>query len=138
MCKKNIPIILLGNKTDITKERKIQPEEGVQLALSEKIKFKETSCLKNENVADAFEALIELWNLEVLKQNIFEKNRIPSLEIRRSKEEVLSKTKTLNEEDDKIIAEKLEKSLILTKDNNLGKKNIDNKCCLSSKKNKSL
>ena len=138
MCKKNIPIILLGNKTDIAKERKIQPEEGVQLALSEKIKFKETSCLKNENVADAFEALIELWNLEVLKQNIFEKNRIPSLEIRRSKEEVLSKTKTLNEEDDKIIAEKLEKSLILTKDNNLGKKNIDNKCCLSSKKNKSL
>ena len=138
MCKKNIPIILLGNKTDIAKERKIQPEEGVQVAISEKIKFKETTSIKNENDEDAFEALIELWNLEVLKQNIFEKNRIPSLEIRRSKEEVLSKTKTLNEEDDKIIAEKLEKSLILTKNNNLGKKNIDNKCCLSSKKNKSL
>ena len=79
-CKKNIPIILLGNKADKENLRQIQPEEGAQLALKEKYKFKETSCLKNINVADAFEALIELWNIEFLKKEIITKNRRPSLE----------------------------------------------------------
>ena len=79
-CKKNIPIILLGNKADKENLREIKPEEGVELALQEKYKFKETSCLKNENVADAFEALIELWNIEILKKKILTKNRRPSLE----------------------------------------------------------
>ena len=37
--------------------------------MSHNFKFKETSCLKNENVADAFEALIEMWNVENQKQN---------------------------------------------------------------------
>jgi small GTP-binding protein len=63
-CKKNnIPIILLGNKADLP-NREVQTEEGIALALQEKYKFKETSCVKNENVADAFEALIEMWNIE--------------------------------------------------------------------------
>ena len=79
-CKKNIPIILLGNKADKEDNRKVQTEEGIQLALQEKYKFKETSCLKNENVADAFEALIELWNFEVLKKSIIRRNRIHSFE----------------------------------------------------------
>ena len=63
-CKKKIPIILLGNKADKEESREVDLEEGIQLALEEKYKFKETSCLKNENVADAFEALIEMWNVE--------------------------------------------------------------------------
>ena len=79
-CKKNIPIILLGNKTDKADKRKVETEEGIQLALQEKYKFKETSCLKNENVADAFEALIELWNFEVLKKSILRKNRNHSID----------------------------------------------------------
>ena len=62
-CKKDIPIILLGNKADLP-NREVQTEEGIALALQEKYKFKETSCAKNENVADAFEALIEMWNIE--------------------------------------------------------------------------
>ncbi len=95
MCKKNIPIILLGNKTDIAKERKIQPEEGVQLALSEKIKFKETSCLKNENVADAFEALIELTNRELMKKdkNKNDEDKDQSRKITLSKKDVKEKRK---------------------------------------------
>ena len=66
-CKKNIPIILLGNKTDKENERQISHEEGIALSLSNNFKFKEASCLKNENVADAFESLIELWNIEYQK-----------------------------------------------------------------------
>ena len=70
LCKSNIPIILLGNKTDKENERKIKTEEGIDLALKEKLKFKETSCQKNENVADAFEALIEMWNSENKKKKM--------------------------------------------------------------------
>ena len=59
-----MPIILLGNKLDLEGKREVSLEEGIKLALDEKFKFKESSCLKNENVVDAFEALIELWNIE--------------------------------------------------------------------------
>ena len=67
LCNKDIPIILLGNKTDLEDQRKVPQEEGIALALSHNYKFKETSCTKNENVADSFEALIELWNVDYQK-----------------------------------------------------------------------
>ena len=66
ICPNNIPVILLGNKTDLDLEgkREVKQEEGVALAVSHNYKFMETSAKENENVADAFEALIELWNVE--------------------------------------------------------------------------
>ena len=64
ICQNNIPVILLGNKTDLEDERQVKQEDGVILAVSHNYKFMETSAKKNENVADAFEALIELWNVE--------------------------------------------------------------------------
>ena len=63
-CKKDIPILLLGNKTDKEDERQVSCEEGMALALKEHYEFKESSCLKNINVAGAFESLIERWNFE--------------------------------------------------------------------------
>jgi small GTP-binding protein len=87
ICKKDIPIILLGNKTDIEDKRKVPQEEGIALALSHNYKFKETSALKNENVADAFEALIELWNVDYQKNN--------SLKTRRSSGDFTKKEKNL-------------------------------------------
>ena len=77
LCKSKIPIILLGNKADRESERQIKIEEGIDLALKEKLKFKETSCLKNENVADAFEALIEMWNIENKKKKMILEMRGP-------------------------------------------------------------
>ena len=68
-CKKNIKVILLGNKADLQKERKVPPEDGASLALNNDYMFKETSCVKNENVADAFETLIEITNLEKKNNN---------------------------------------------------------------------
>ena len=71
-CKKDIPILLLGNKTDLDGEnkREVLPEEGIDLALKEKYEFLESSCIRNENVAGAFEALIKSWNFEIhRKQN---------------------------------------------------------------------
>ena len=64
ICPKNIPIMLLGNKLDRENERKVSQQEGIELAQSNNYLFKETSCKTNENVIDAFEALIEMWNIE--------------------------------------------------------------------------
>ena len=52
-CKKDIPIILLGNKADLENEREISKEEGMLLAKQEDYEFDECSCLKNINVASA-------------------------------------------------------------------------------------
>ena len=75
-CKKDVKIILLGNKTDLEKDRRVTPKEGVNLAVEEGYNFMETSCLENRNVADSFETLIELTYEKVLekgKENISEK-----------------------------------------------------------------
>ena len=64
ICPKNIPIMLLGNKLDIENKRKVSQQEGIEFAQSNNYLFKETSCKTNENVIDAFEALIEMWNIE--------------------------------------------------------------------------
>ncbi len=67
-CYKKIPIILLGNKTDKEEDRKVPSEEGAKFASENNYIFMETSCLKNKNVADAFETLIEITNREQLKE----------------------------------------------------------------------
>ena len=68
-CKKNIKVILLGNKTDLKDKRVVPPEEGSGLALENDYIFMETSCLNNTNVSNAFETLIELTNIETKKNN---------------------------------------------------------------------
>ncbi len=54
----------MGNKADLEKERKVPLKDGTALAEKNEYMFKESSCVKNENVADAFETLIEITNLE--------------------------------------------------------------------------
>ena len=68
-CKKEVKVILLGNKTDLEDKRVIKSEEGAGFALENDYIFMETSCLKNTNVANAFETLIELTNIEAKKNN---------------------------------------------------------------------
>jgi len=63
-CQKNVKVILLGNKTDLEDKRVIPPEMGARLALENRYIFMETSCFKNNNVADAFQTLIEITNRE--------------------------------------------------------------------------
>ncbi|MFX1366875.1 MAG: GTP-binding protein [Promethearchaeota archaeon] len=58
--KENIPIIIVGNKSDLTEERRVLYQDGAKLAntLSEnekiKISYIETSALTGSNVKDAF------------------------------------------------------------------------------------
>ena len=59
----------MGNKTDLEDKREVKPEEGAAFALENNYIFMETSCLRNQNVPDAFETLIEITNIES-KKNI--------------------------------------------------------------------
>lgn len=79
-CKENIPILLLGNKADLEKDRKVEKEMGIELALKEKYEFKESSCIENKNVAGAFESLVERWNFQnhslLKKTNIIKNSKM--------------------------------------------------------------
>ena len=70
-CKKNIQVILLGNKTDLEKERTVESEEGANYAAKYGYAtFMETSCLNNTKVADGFETLIELTHRNKIIEKI--------------------------------------------------------------------
>ena len=66
-CKYGIPIILLGNKTDLKENREVTQQEAIDLSINEEFIFKESSCKNNENVADAFETIMEMWNINSKK-----------------------------------------------------------------------
>ena len=57
-CKRNIKVILLGNKTDLEDKRQVIYEEAVDFAYENNYIYMESSCLENENVSEAFETLI--------------------------------------------------------------------------------
>ena len=83
-CNKNIPVVLIGNKLDLENEREVSQEEAIILAKQENYVFRETSCKTNQNVANAFEALIELWNNEERKKRSMGQ-RSNSVEFRKNK-----------------------------------------------------
>ena len=86
-CKKNIPVILLGNKSDLEEKREVLPEDGAKFAEQNDYIFMETSCLTNENVADAFETLIEITNREAMKDKECNKTLKLNNKKRKSKSE---------------------------------------------------
>nr|AMZ00362.1 Ras superfamily small GTPase [Nilaparvata lugens] len=61
----HVPIVLVGNKTDLHLERVISAEEGKKLADTWKAAFLETSAKQNEAVADIFHTML----LEIEKAN---------------------------------------------------------------------
>ncbi|XP_014260514.1 GTP-binding protein Rheb homolog [Cimex lectularius] len=65
MGKIQVPIVLVGNKTDLHMERMISSDEGKRLAISWKAAFLETSAKQNESVADVFHTML----LEIEKAN---------------------------------------------------------------------
>lgn len=58
MGKAYVPVVLVGNKTDLHQERAVPTEEGRKLADSWKAQFLETSAKQNESVNDVFSLLI--------------------------------------------------------------------------------
>ncbi|CAL1188219.1 unnamed protein product [Candida parapsilosis] len=55
----NIPMILIGNKRDLTYQRQVEESEGAELAQKFKCRFLETSVKENYHIKEAFEGLID-------------------------------------------------------------------------------
>ena len=57
-CKKysneNVSILLIGNKSDLSKERKVSKQEGIIFSKKHNLKFIETSAKNNQNVIESF------------------------------------------------------------------------------------
>ena len=67
-CRKDVRILLVGNKKDDISRRQISCEEGEKLAREEGFAFFETSAKEdNDNVKNAFDYLIQEVATEVLK-----------------------------------------------------------------------
>lgn len=58
MGKAYVPIVLVGNKTDLHQERLVTFEDGKKLAESWKAIFLETSAKQNESVDEIFSQLL--------------------------------------------------------------------------------
>ena len=54
----NLPIVLVGNKSDLHIDRCVSVEEGRKLAREMKAVFLETSAKENQNVTDIFTSVI--------------------------------------------------------------------------------
>lgn len=55
---RNVPMVLVGNKTDLHTDRKVTSEEGKGLAEEMHAVFIETSAKENKNVGDVFSKLV--------------------------------------------------------------------------------
>lgn len=54
----NVPILVVGNKTDLEDDRAVQSSEGQQLARKFNAQFIEISAKRDERVSEAFETLL--------------------------------------------------------------------------------
>ena len=76
---KELPIIIVGNKTDLNEQRQISTQEGVELAIelstsrANKISHIETSALSGENIEDAFSLISYHF---IMKSKEREENRL--------------------------------------------------------------
>ena len=57
-CKRDIKVILVGNKSDLEEKREVSFQEANDFASLNNYIHIQTSCLKNENVFEAFEKII--------------------------------------------------------------------------------
>ena len=73
----------MGNKADLEEDRQVKSEDASIFALENGYRFLETSCLKNTNVASAFETLIENTNIEAQKNK--QKNGSKGVKISKKK-----------------------------------------------------
>ena len=130
-CNKNIPVVLIGNKLDLENEREVSQEEAIILAKQENYVFRETSCKTNQNVANAFEALIELWNNEERKKRSMGQ-RSSSDEFRKNKKRESSSKINFLEKTTTIISNRRNNELTLDDESfkleSTPNKNTEKKC----------
>lgn len=66
----NVPMVLIGNKCDLTDERELDPEDGIEISKTwDKVPFYETSAMYKMNVDDAFVDIVrQIIRKEVQQQ----------------------------------------------------------------------
>ena len=65
----HLPIILIGNKSDLSENRRVQYEEAINLAQTWNIPYVETSAKTRENVDKAFsEIFVKIKELKAERQ----------------------------------------------------------------------
>lgn len=72
--KEDLPIFIVGNKTDLTYLRNVDSEEGLEKANLNNVEFFETSCVENVSVKELFKLLVSLIyykDLPEAKKNYF-------------------------------------------------------------------
>lgn len=69
VCDESLPLMILGNKNDLEKERVVSKLAGEELAMSERLAFFETSALSGDNINAAFETFIrQIYEREKKKE----------------------------------------------------------------------
>ena len=66
--KQNCPMVICGNKCDLTIDREIAKEEGLEIAQKYNVPFYETSALSNTNVSESFFQCVREIRKEQLDQ----------------------------------------------------------------------
>lgn len=126
-CKFGIPVLLLGNKTDLKDKRKVDLQEAIDLSINEEYIYKETSVYENEIVADAFETIVEMWNMENQKhkRHLSDENLEKSSVLKDCKTPLTQRSNTAK---GKIIGDKNENKNIVLDDQKIIKKKKKSKC----------
>ena len=101
---KNVPKILIGNKSDLGDERKIEKNNGEYFAEQNGIKFFETSAKNNTNVNDAFREIIN---------ELFEKKKKDEEELNKQKQPIIKEEKEKEEKEEKNLYKKEQPSIPL-------------------------
>ena len=79
----SIPKMLMGNKSDLQDNRKVEREAGKNLAISENMTFFETSALSGDNVEVAFKDFIEkIYEIEKRKFMLANKSNIKGIDLK--------------------------------------------------------
>ena len=70
----NVPLVLIGNKIDLEKEREVSFQEGEKLALKYGMQFYECSAKTRININEAFQYLIDNV-VDIYKEEIFSEKK---------------------------------------------------------------
>jgi len=91
----SVPLLIIGNKIDLVKERKVFVEEALRFGECHGAIYTETSCLTGQNVDDAFNILIKkIHNISMRKVNNLTNHTIPKHLFEGADLDKVRKTKT--------------------------------------------
>ena len=84
--KRNVKVMLIGNKSDIKNKREVSEKQRIDFKLLHQCESFETSCVNNENITLAFETLIEITIKEIVSIDSNEYNN--KIVLKKEKKEI--------------------------------------------------